>query len=301
MALQKELWSPVISENLFRGIEAIRMVATDDAIYREAKTIHLPSAGTAGSVTVGNTTYPVSVSERTDQEVTYDLTNFEIGPYRVGWADQLQLSYDKISSIVNDYMGNLSERIAAKLTLDMYHYTAGAYVTTTGADVAGHATGATGNRKSLIGANVRSAAELMTKQKVAITDRYLLLDYAMFWQLVGDLSYGTYRADVAINAAGFNQLTMPLYGFTVIEMPFIGYATSAGVVRAYGNAGATTDVAFGLAVQKQCASYAFTDIQMFDGEGRPEYFGDLLSASIYGGAKYRRFDKKGVIPIIQGS
>ena len=301
MALQVELYSPVISENLYRGIEALRMAATDDGIYLNGKTIHLPSAGTAPSVTVGNTSYPVSIVERTDQEVTYDLKNFEIGPVRVGWADALQLSYDKLNSVVNDFMGNLSEQIAAKLTLDMYHYTSGAYVTTTGADVAGHATGATGNRKSLIGANVRSAAELMTKQKVAITDRYLLLDYAMFWQLVGDLSYGTYRADVAINAAGFNQLTMPLYGFTVIEMPFIGYATSAGVVRAYGNAGATTDVAFGLAVQKQCASYAFTDLQMFSKDGQPEYFGDILSGSIYGGAKYRRYDKKGVIPIIQGS
>lgn len=298
MAIQKELWSPVISENLFRGIEAIRMAATDDNMYVAGKTIHLPSAGSLGSVTVGNTTYPVAVTERTDQEVTYDLTNFEIGPIRVGWADALQLSYDKMGSIVNDFMGNLSERIAAKLTLDMYHYTTGQYVVTTGADVAGHATGATGNRKSLIGANVRSVAELMTKQKVPITDRYLLLDYAMFWQLVGDLSYGTYRVDVVINPAGFNQLSMPLYGFTVIEMPFIGYAQSTGAVRAYGNAGATTDVAFGLAVQKSCASYAFTDLQTFDGTDKPEYFGDILSASIYGGAKYRRYDKKGVIPII---
>lgn len=299
MAIQKELWSPVISENLFRGIEAIRMAATDDIIHVAAKTIHLPSAGSLGSVTVGNTTYPVAVTERTDQEVTYDLTNFEIGPVRVGWADKLQLSYDKLGSVVNDFMGNLSERIAAKLTLDMYHYTAGNYVVTTGADVAGHATGATGNRKSLIGANIRSAAELMTKQKVPINDRYILLDYAMFWQLVSDLSYGTYRADVVINPAGFNQLTIPLYGFTIIEMPFVGYAASTGAVRAYGNAGATTDLAFGLAIQKSCASYAFTDLQMFDGTDKPEYFGDIISASIYGGAKYRRYDKKGVIPIIQ--
>jgi len=299
MAIQKELWSPVISENLFRGIEAIRTAATDDGIYVAAKTVHLPSAGSLAAVTVGNSTYPVAITERTDQEVTYDLTNFEIGPVRVGWADALQLSYDKLSSVANDIMGNLSERIAAKLTLDMYHYTAGTYVVTTGADTPGHATGATGNRKSLIGANVRSAAEIMTKQKVPTTDRYLLLDYAMFWQLVGDLSYGTYRADVVINPAGFNQLTMPLYGFTVIEMPFVGYATSAGAVRAYGNAGATTDQAFGLAIQKSCASYAFTDLEMFDSEGRPEYFGDLLSGSIWGGAKYRRYDKKGVVPIIQ--
>jgi len=298
MAIQKELWIPQIQENLYKGIEAIKMAATDDSAFVESKTVHLPAAGAATAITKSNGTYPVAISERTDVDLSYDLTNYEFGPYRIGWSDQLQLSYDKTASIINDLTGGLSERVARELMISWYHYTSGAYVSTTGSTYASHATGATGNRKGLTGADLRSAAGIMDKQLVPMSDRYLLVDSVMFWQLMDDLEYNADR----VGALGNGLQTAPgtPYGFTVIMMPAVVYAATAGTVRAYGNAGTTTDKAVALAVQKSCASWAFTNIEMFEGVDRdPAYFGTLISGALYGGGNYRRYDKKGIVPIIQ--
>ena len=297
MAIQKELWINQIQENLYKGLEAIKIAATDDSAYVNAKTVHIPTAGAATAITKGNGTYPVSVVERTDQILDYNLTNYEFGPYRIGWADQLQLSYDKTASLVNDLMGGLSERVARELMISWYHYTAGKYVLTTGSSYSDHATGATGSSKGLTGKDLRRAAAILDGQKIPMQDRYLLVDNTMFWQLMDDLEYNAER----VGAIGNGLQTAPgtPYGFTVIAMPAVVYVTSAGVVRAYGNAGATTDQAAALAVHKSALSFALSGTWVSEKTDDPTYFGSILSGSIFGGGSYRRYDKLGVVPIIQ--
>ena len=297
MAIQQELWINEIQDNLYKGLEAIKIAATDDSAFVNGKTIHIPTAGAATAITKGNSTYPVTVSERTDSDNSYDLTNFEFGPYRIGWAEQQQLTYDKQKSIINDLTGGLGERMARELMISWYHYTAGKYVGTSGSAYAAHATGATSNRKGLTGADLRRAAAILDTQKIAMDNRFLLVDNTMFWQLMDDLEYNAER----VGALGNGLQTAPgtPYGFTVIAMPAVVYATSAGVVRAYGNAGTTTDQAVALALHKSAASWAFTDVDVMNDDNNPAYFGSLVSGTAWGGGKYRRADKLGIVPIIQ--
>lgn len=298
MAIQQDLWLAEIQENLFKGLEAISIAATNDSAFVNGANVHIPNAGTPASVTKGNSTYPVAVAERTDNDLSYALTNYEIGPMRLGIADQIQLSYDKEKSLINDLMGGISERVARELMISWYHYTSGAYVTTTGSNYTAHATSATGNRKGLTGADLRMAAGILDRQKMQMAERYLLVDSTMFWQLMDDLEYNADRVGVLGN--GLQTAPGTPYGFTVIQMPTVVTATTAGVVNAYGAAGATTDKAVALAIQKSAASWALTDVEMIDGLDRdPAYFGKLISATMYGGGSYRRYDKAGVVPIIQ--
>lgn len=301
MAVQKENWIPAIEENLYKGLEAIKMVSTDDSAFRNGSTIHIPSAGTSAVVTKGNSTYPVSITERTDQEISYTLSNYEIGPVRLGWADKIQLSYDKVMSVTNDFMGNLSNRIAIELMAAWYYKATASLVPTTGTSTTTNWLGgsATGALKNIIGADVRSAAAILDKQLVPSNDRFLLLDYNMFWQLLGDLSYNADRVEIV---AGLPMTMIPIYGFKVIQMPYVASVTTSDVIKTPS----TTDGSFtfasgdrpiGLAVQKSCLSMALTDVEGFDGANRPEYFGDVLSASLFGGGKYRRYDGKGSVAI----
>lgn len=296
MALQKELWHPVISENLFKGLEAIRVVATDDSVYAANKTIHLPSAGARATVTAGNTSYPVAVTERTDQEVTYDLTNYEFGPLRLGKFDALVLSYDKMTSLINDMMGGLSSRLARDIMIAWYHYTQKQFRLTSGSTVEKHAPGATGNAKAMTGADVRAAAAIMDAQLIPQEGRYLIADSIMFWQLMDDLSYSADRVEIV---SGLPTAPGTPYGFTVVQMPHVVYTDSSKAARPFGHAGAAGDLGVALAVQRSAVSFASTDIETFDGAGRPEYFGDIISGSAWAGGKYRRYDKAGVVPIIQ--
>jgi hypothetical protein len=297
MAIQKEIWAEMIGEELRAKIDPLKNFALDLSEYAEGASIHVPVAG-ATSILKNNTSWPLTASERADTLVDIALNTYHWTPIIVKKADKVQLSYDKMASLYNSLNGGLGERLLIESLISMYHYTTGQFVQTTGAAYPAHATGATGTRKGLTGADVRAAAALLDKQKVPIADRYLIVDSIMFWQLVDDLSYNADRVDV-VN--GLPAITTPLYGFTIVSVPQVAYVTSAGAVRAYGNAGAATDNAVALAVQKGLVGFGMSEIEIFVDEGNPLYQGDILSGWVLHGAGYLRTDKAGVVPIIQAA
>jgi hypothetical protein len=240
----------------------------------------------------------MGVNDRTDTVVDITLNTYHWSPMRVTQADKVQLSYDKMASLYNSLNGGLGERLLIESLIGMYHYTSGAYVTTTGASYPAHATGATGNRRGLTSMDIRKAAALLDKQKVPIADRWLVVDSIMFWQLVDDLAYNADRVDVV---AGLPSITTPLYGFTIVSVPQVVYLKSDGTIRAYGATGDTTDKAAALAIQKSCVGFGMSGIEIFVDDGNPLYQGDILSGWVLHGSNYLRTTKEGVIPIIQAT
>jgi len=297
MAIQRELWAEMIAEELRAKIDPLKMFAMDLSEYAQGTTIHVPVAG-ATTILKNNSSWPMDVSDRTDTVVDITLNTYHWSPMRVTQADKVQLSYDKMASLYNSLNGGLGERLLIESLIGMYHYTAGAYVTTTGASYPAHATGAQGNRRGLTSMDIRKAAALLDKQKVPIADRWLVVDSIMFWQLVDDLAYNADRVDVV---AGLPSITTPLYGFTIVSVPQVAYVTSAGVIRPYGDAGTTTDNAVALAIQKSCVGFGMSGIEIFVDEGNPLYQGDILSGWVLHGSNYLRTTKEGVIPIIQAT
>jgi len=302
MAIQKEVWLPAIEENLYKGIEVIENVATDDSTYVNNKTVHIPNAGAAPTVSRGNSTYPAAIVERTDTDVDYTLTNFEIGPVRLGWADGLQLSYNKVQSITNDFMGNLSETIRNYFLSQWYSYDASTIIDTTGTATTTNWLGgsATGSLKHLIGADVIKAARIMDQMKMPAGDRYLLVDPVQWWQLIQDFGYNAARVGVT---GGFPSTIEPMFGFTVIQIPFVAAvdANTGGTVivptaadGSFTFAAANRPIA--LAIQKSAVSWAKTNVETWTAQGGG-MFGESLEASLYGGSKYRRTDKKGIVAI----
>lgn len=302
MAIQKEVWVPAIEENLYKGLEVISNVCIDDSGYVNNKTVHIPNAGTPPTVSRGNGTYPVAIVERTDTDVNYNLTNFEIGPVRLGWADSLQLSYDKVQSITNDFMGNLSETMRNYFLSQWYSYADGTIIDTTGTATTTNWLGgsASGSLKNMTGTDIINAARVMDNMKMPGADRYLLLDPVQWWQLIQDFGYNSARIG---QVAGFPSTIEPLFGFTVIQLPFVAAVnanTGGTIVVPTAADGSFTFAAanrpIALAVQKSALSWAKTEVKSWVSEGAGT-FGELLEASLFGGSKYRRTDKKGVVAI----
>lgn len=302
MALGREVWLNIVEDNLFSPqLQLLQQAIKDDSAFAYSgggvTTVHIPNAGTAATVTKGNTTYPVAVTKRTDSDNSYSLTNYEVGPVVVQVKDGALNSYEQTESILRDQTGGLGERVASEIMIAHYHFSTGLYRQTSGADAPAYAPGATGNRKSFVGADLRAALGILDRTKVGMNERYLIVDSTMYWQLLTDLGYTAYRDD-SRNLNGEGKL-LSLYGVTIIPMPTVVYATTAGVVRDYGNAGATTDMGVALLVQKSCTSMAMTDIVANTNENATGYFGGTYEATVNAGGKYRRTDKYGVVPIIQ--
>lgn len=301
MALQKELWSAAIQDNLTKGMEAIAMVATNDNAYINSTVVHVPSAGALQGVQRGTVSLPLAVTTRTDNDLSYNLTPFRVPPTQLDWAEKFQLEYDKVQSITRDLSGNLSEDFAKWIMSQWYYKAATSLVATTGSSTTTNWLGgsAAGALKHILGADVRSAAKIMDGQKVNAADRFLLLDYEMYWQLLGDMAYDATRVEVI---GGLTATIDQIYGFKVIQMPYVASVTTADVIKEPAAAGggftfASTDRPIGLAIQKDCVSFASSPIEVMTLENDPTYYGSILSSIMYGGGKYRRYDGKGSVAI----
>lgn len=300
MSVQKELWLPAIEDNFFAEWEKLTKIAKDDSVYvarnGASVKVYIPNAGANGAVSVNNTSYPVSVTERTDATVEYAVDSFQVPPVRVGRYDSASLTYDKTASIAKDFMGGIGEFIMFNSFKNWYPgKNTGKYVETSGSNVAGEAPGAAGDRKAITVSDVQKAAKILDKQKVPATGRILLLPATMFYELH---DAAITKFDIVDND-GLAMFDKEFYGFQVVKMPYVVNATTTGVVRAVGHVGATTDIEVGLAYHKDLVSVARENTYIFDGADRPEYYGDILSAEAWAGAKYRRTDGVGVVPILQ--
>lgn len=299
--VSQEVFLNIINENLIDpSLDKVKQAINDDAafVYQRggAATVHIPSAGTLASITAGNSTYPVTLTSRTDTDNSYNLTNLEVTPVRVGYAENKGSAYTQDESILNDATRGIALRAAREILKGQYHYTSGLYVPTTGASVTAHAPSATSTRKAIVGADVKKALGIMDRVSVPSTDRYLIIDSTMYWQLMDDLGYSTYRDSVG--SLGLSADMPDLWGVKVIVMPNVLFATNAGVVNSITATGATTDYAVALMVQKSCTSMAMTEPTVFINENDPTLYGTVYSASMMVGGKYRRYDKYGVVPIL---
>jgi len=302
MAIQTEIWAKLVEENLFASFDVLKPAAIDDSgyisknSYGAAKVVHIPNAGTPATISK-NPTLPLSVGVRTDNDHYYDINLYAMNPVAIPQLEAIQLSYDKTQSVVNDMTMGLAERIMAETTIAWY--TDATYkVLTTGGAYTAHAPNATGTRKGLTTSEVKAAAAMLDLHKVPQNDRFLIVDSVMWYQLLDEIGITSYRD--AVMGSASNIPKQPLYGFQVIVVPSVAYCTSTYTVKAYGATGAATDQAIALAVHKSALSYAFGGVQIYT-ELSASYLGDVISGAALAGAKYRRADKKGVVPIIQAA
>ena len=82
MALQTQVWLKTLQENFFPD-DSFVAKSEDDSQYVSHKTVHVPNAGKPSGVKVNRTTKPASISERNDNELTYDIDELTTDPVHI--------------------------------------------------------------------------------------------------------------------------------------------------------------------------------------------------------------------------
>jgi len=299
MAIQKEIWTDYIAENLYKNNDFLNMCfVADDRV--NGKTVHMGSAGTAASVTRNRTVLPATVVQRTDHDNSYNIDEFTVDPTVIPNADTVELAYDKMDSVMYDTMRNLSGTVGNWMLYN-WRATAAAYqVRTTGGSATTHISGTTGTRKKVLAADIQRAARVMNDLEIEETDRFCLLDAYMYDQLLSDLRFGEFRdsvkeMDLARGIIG------KLYNFNIMRRGSTLTYTDADlpIARAPGAAALVTANGTALCWQKAAVERAFGDINFFEAIGLPDYYGDTYSGLVRAGGIKRRYDGKGVVAIIQ--
>tara|TARA_R110000796_G_scaffold63139_4_gene145525 strand:- start:7842 stop:8744 length:903 start_codon:yes stop_codon:yes gene_type:complete len=296
MAVQKEIWVRDISEKLFEGVEFATQ-SINHAAYISGKTVHVPQAGNAPSITKDRTSFPATISQRVDTDLTYNMAEFTTDPILVRDIEELQSEYDKRQSVLRSHVDVLNNRLG----LEIMNSWAGSLtntVSTTG-EASNNAlvAGATGTRKKMTATDVRQLALTMDNQDVPEAGRILVLPASMYYELFDDAAL--------INRNVMGRETLPagvidrLFGFDIYVRNNVNRLTAAGSLKATQTAGATGDLFAGLAYHPSFVSRALGSIKVFTDDDKPEYYGSVMSAMVMLGASKLYTAETGIVTLKQ--
>lgn len=306
MALQQEVWAKDIQDNFYQNNEFLQK-ATDHSMWVNFKTVHIPQAGAASTVEQNRAVLPASIGSRTDTDLTYNLNEYTIDPILLTNLEEIQISYNKRSSVLFNIMEALRYTVATQTLYSWAPSGSSRQVRTSGSTSTynlPHST-ATGNRKMLTIADLTAAKLILDKDNVPKTGRVLLIPDYMFDIDLLNIS--------GVNAAySFGQPVLPngvvarILGFDIYTRPDVLVYDNTGtpVIKAINGDGsltsaATTDNGAAIAYHPSFVAKAMGEIKMFYRENDPTYYGNILSGLMMHGAAKLRTDQKGVVAIIQ--
>lgn len=302
MALNKEIWLSAIVENLYPD-NSFATKSVDDSAFVVNRKVHIPNAGAPSNVVTNRTEKPAKVSQRTDNELTYEMDELTTDPIYIPNIDTVELSYDKRNSVIANDRAQLQEAAHVNILerwgggVDTNHV----LLTTGTATRDAHTSAtATGQRKSICKADVLKLMTAMDADNVPEAGRYLLLDAYMYADLLNDLS----ESDKWMfqNSANVQSGVLGnLYGFNIMKRSSVLRVTSAKALLKWGAEGAADENAAALAWQESCLSRALGEVKMFDDTDSPTYYGDIYSFLVRTGGGIRRYDKKGVFMLAEAA
>lgn len=295
MALNKEVWLNSIVENFYPD-NSFAVKSVDDSTFVSNKKVHIPNAGAASKVVTNRTQKPASVSQRTDNELTYEMDELTTDPIYIPNIDTVELSYDKRNSVLANDRAQLEEAAHVNLLkrwgngvkADHILLTTG----TTQRDAHTSST-ATGKRKSICKADVLKLMTAFDKDDVPATGRFLLLDAHMYADLLADLS----ESDKWMfqNSANVQKgILGNLYGFDIMKRSRVLRLDASKKVLDWSAEGAATELAAALAWHEKSVSRAMGEVKMFDSTDNPLYYGDIYSFLMRTGGAARSYDGKGL-------
>lgn len=297
--VQVELWQNYIAENLFKTNPFFTYTRVADEFVLQGKVVHIPQAGSKPNVVKNRSSLPATVTQRTDTDVTYTLDEYSTDPVLITNADQVELSYSKMDSVLGDHRSALEETIGDNFLIKISPTAAASIVRTTGANYTSHITGTTGTRKGFTATDLKNAQVAMNKMKVPKDGRVAVMSEDMFSQLENSLTATQYKDFSRIEDAE-NGVIRRLYGFDIITRPDVSvYNAGATAVNAYGAAPAVTDNDAVLCWQKNYVERAKGEVKFFENLNDPTYFGDVYSGLMRFGGRKVYNNETGVVAIVQ--
>ncbi|HRF80171.1 MAG TPA: hypothetical protein PL070_08790 [Flavobacteriales bacterium] len=298
-----ELWADRIVEPLFADNSVLSKVKrVDDQYILNGSVVHIPQAGAAAGVTKNRTVFPGVVQQRTDTDITYALDVFTSDPVLITKAEEMEISYKKMDSV----LGMTPKNILTVITNDMLYSWAASgaaqILRTTGDLVATNlAPSATGTRRKITYADLVEAGARMDEQDVPSEDRFALFDPHMYKELLTDPEVTKVNGEKLADRA--KGIVAEIAGFKIMKRSKNTVFTGATppVKKAPGASGVATDNRSVLLWQMDCLNAALGTVHFFETINSAEHYGDIYSALIKAGGRQERADGFGVLSLVQAS
>ncbi len=300
MAIQQEFWVNYIIDNLFKDDSFLTKCFDESDSVLAGSVVHIPQAGAKPTVVKNRSSFPATVVQRTDTDITYALDVYTTDPTLITDAETKEISYNKIDSVLGEHMAALVESYSDQVMYKWAPTDAAQIIATTGSLVATSlAPGATGTRKAFLKADLKKAQTIMNKQNIPKADRYAIFPTDMLAELMDDTDLmkrdGVYGNEVDLK----NGIVLKLYGFNIMERSDTTVYTTGNVPKAPGAATAVTDHCAVICWHKNAVAKALGATKFFETVGDATMYGDVYSAQVKLGGRKRRTAGAGVVAIVQ--
>ena len=167
--LNKEVWVKQLMEGFYPDSSFLRKVM-DFSEHVNADKLHIPSAGIDPKVLINNTTYPIDVVGREDDDCVITLDKFETENTLVRRPEAIEYSYDKVDSVIRQHRNTLQAQTARKA---VHAFAPNSdtdntpVITTTGEAYNG--------RKRLRAVDILTLKERFDDALIPLADRYIVL------------------------------------------------------------------------------------------------------------------------------
>jgi len=294
MAIQREIWTQDIVENLFKDNAFAKRAFNEDQYVIGGKVVHIPVAGQPSAVNKNVTNFPVNAVKRTDADITYALDTYYTVPRHVERIERYELSYDKRQSVLGEDQAAITDSAIDGM---LFRWAPGAanVILTTGAATAATASGATGNRKAF-GKDVFGKIKLRwDKANIKGGSRIALLTADHHQQLLD--SFSDVEKTNFNNLADAKRGVVGMYlGVEIMMRSTVQRYRKVATVwtavdeqdAAFGASDQTGDSATSLFYHDMSVSRALGTVEMFDRENDPTYYGDVYSFILRMGGRIRR-------------
>ncbi|AQY20997.1 hypothetical protein OKE68_08450 [Riemerella anatipestifer] len=312
MGLEKEIWKKTIEEKLLQDnsfLNHISDVSEDNIV--NGKIVHIPQAGEPSKVVKNRTIFPAEVKRRNDGEVLYKIDEYSTDPVYISNAETVELSYDKRRSVLDRDVENLSEDVAEGMLMNMVVSPIGDNKTlpqknileTTGAATSVLLEGATGNRKKWTILDLQKMQNLMRTQKA-------WQEGQMFALLPANAILDIFPADSPVTATYMQMVTeeerrngiiYKVQGFNILIRSSVFTMTESKEFKGFGSVVNNSDSEAAIFWNKNMVEKAYGDIETFDRERDPQYYGDIYSFLVRMGGRAKRKDFEGVAVLKQAN
>lgn len=308
MALDREQWLADIQENLFKDNAIINRAVNHDG-FVNYKTVHVPQAGANPTITKNLGSFPATITQRTDSELTYSMDTYYVEPIHIEAGQETAfLSYEKRMSVLNQNISTLEEVLTNNALYKWAPAGAGTFVKTTGSAVStALAPAATSTRLAITLADILSAKAKLDEANVPASGRILLMPSSMYnGQLLA--IQDVYQAQSYGSSALPSGVVNRIHGFDImIRSTVVVYDnTGTPVLKTVGDNGipttpAITDNLACLAYHPSFVAKAMGNTEVLINEGVAEYYGSIVSAYQLFGASKMRTSQTGIVAIVQAN
>lgn len=111
--LNKQIWVNQLMKNFYPSATFLNYARNFSAMA-EYDIINMADAGFDPDVLINNTTYPIVIKERTDTPLSFELDLFQTENTLVRYPDSVELSYDKMESVLFGHRSKLQYETARK-------------------------------------------------------------------------------------------------------------------------------------------------------------------------------------------